>query len=545
MMANNSSNNNTYMTASIRPPTRPPPLRSAATTTATSAGGGSMKMTPPKIPPRPNISALASAAASNNSTTTSPVRTVKNSIFGGLLRRFPTSSADSPPSASALKKNVTVGTNTVTTTTTTYSSQKNAIPLEVSFDVDVVTSPKNRGLGNNRAKVYSSPAATAVHYLEKEFDLLCNVSMESEALAKGQPLFRKRYALSDFDLGVTLGTGSFGRVKFAKFLSPLPHETKSGLAIKMLNKDLVKRQNQVEHIKHEKNILAALSTYSLDNEEDDFDFDEEREPWMPAYGEAHPFIVKMFGTFQTTTYLFMVLEYVPGGEFFTHLRIRGHFKNHEAYFYASAVASVFAFLHSRSIAYRDLKPENLLLDHRGYIKVVDFGFAKRIPDNKTFTLCGTPEYIAPEVLMNAGHGKGVDWWALGVLTYEMLSGVSPFSDADTLTIYKKICKGLQAYPSYFEPDARSFVRRLLQVDVKKRYGCLANGAEDVLMHRWLLPIDHELLLQRKLDPPFVPPTTGQEDTSCFEDYPYNPEDDCLGQEKTDEDPDFEGFSTVC
>lgn len=440
------------------------------------------------------------------------------------------------------------------------------------FDSDVVvpslTSPKSRILATastraNHAKVHSVTTPQPEEKLEEKFEQLCNVSRESEALAKGRGVARQQYRLQDFELGVTLGTGSFGRVKHAKFRFPLPSETKSGVAIKILHKDLVRRQNQVDHIKHEKQILAALSSsraarasdgddddddgdeFDLEINGDDFDFDEEREPWMPEPGQAHPFIVKMFGTFQTSTYLFMVLEFVPGGEFFTHLRTKGHFKNHEAMFYASSVASVFAFLHLKHVAYRDLKPENLLLDHQGFIKVVDFGFAKRVPDNRTFTLCGTPDYIAPEVLMNAGHGKGVDWWALGVLVYEMLSGVSPFADVDTLTIYKKICKGLQAYPSYFEADARSFIRRLLQVDVKKRYGCLANGAEDVLLHRWLLPVDHELLLARKLEAPFVPPTKGLDDTSCFESYPHNPEDDFLGEHRDEDEGEFRGFSTVC
>ena len=117
----------------------------------------------------------------------------------------------------------------------------------------------------------------------------------------------------------------------------------------------------------------------------------------------------------------MILEYVNGGEFFTHLRARGSLDDQGARFYCASVASIFTYLHERDIVYRDLKPENMLLDHDGYLKLTDFGFAKRIVD-KTYTLCGTPEYISPEVLLNQGHGKGSDWWALGVLTYEMLAG---------------------------------------------------------------------------------------------------------------------------
>ena len=204
--------------------------------------------------------------------------------------------------------------------------------------------------------------------------------------------------------------------------------------------------------------------------------------------------------------------------------MRGHFKNHEAIFYTASVGSVFAFLHDQDIAYRDLKPENLLLDHLGYIKVVDFGFAKHLPDNRTYTLCGTPEYIAPEVLLNQGHGKGVDWWALGILTYEMLSGAAPFTDDDPMVIYQNIVRGQVQYPGYFHPDARSFLRRLLQVNVQKRYGCLANGARDVLTHRWFDDFDFQKLMSKQLKPPLIPPVQGVDDLCCFEEYPETPED---------------------
>ena len=134
----------------------------------------------------------------------------------------------------------------------------------------------------------------------------------------------------------------------------------------------------------------------------------------------------------------MVLEYIPGGELFSHLRRLHRFPTSTARFYAAEIVLIFGFLHdSLGVIYRDLKPENLLLDARGHIKLVDFGFAKRVDDNETYTLCGTPEYLAPEIIQTKGHGKGADWWALGILLYELLLGQPPWWDANPMKIYEK------------------------------------------------------------------------------------------------------------
>ena len=155
----------------------------------------------------------------------------------------------------------------------------------------------------------------------------------------------------------------------------------------------------------------------------------------------------------------MVLEYIVGGEFFTHLRKAGRFDNNTAKFYAAHVVLIFEFLHGKDFIYRDLKPENLLLDSTGYLKITDFGFAKRVAF-KTYTLCGTPEYIAPEVLLNKGHGKGVDWWTLGILVYEMLAGQPPFVDDDPMGIYQQILAGKLNFPRYIDRNVKVRVKYL-------------------------------------------------------------------------------------
>jgi serine/threonine protein kinase len=214
----------------------------------------------------------------------------------------------------------------------------------------------------------------------------------------------------------------------------------------------------------------------------------------------------------------MVLEYVIGGEFFTHLRKAGKFEHVVSKFYAAQICLAFEYLHSTDIIYRDLKPENLLLDASGYLKITDFGFAKKVTF-KTYTLCGTPEYIAPEVLLNKGHGKGVDWWTLGILLFEMMAGQPPFVDDDPMGIYQQILAGKLNFPRHFDKNAKSLVKKLLCADLTKRFGCLKGAAEDIKKHKWLAAFDWIALNNRTMVAPIIPSVSGANDTSNFDPYP--------------------------
>ncbi|CDJ33899.1 AGC kinase, putative [Eimeria mitis] len=211
----------------------------------------------------------------------------------------------------------------------------------------------------------------------------------------------------------------------------------------------------------------------------------------------HPFTVNMVGTFLDDYYLYIVMEYVIGGEFFTLLRKLRRFDNEAAKFYAAQVTCIFEYLHGRNIIYRDLKPENLLVDSEGYLKLTDFGFAKVI-EHRTYTLCGTPEYIAPEVLLNKGHGKPVDWWTMGILIYEMIVGYPPFFDDEPMGVYQKILGGRIVFPKSFDRNAKMLVKRLLTPDLAKRqqicFDCVAETLEKHLPPTRKLSFIEEVLL---------------------------------------------------
>jgi len=322
----------------------------------------------------------------------------------------------------------------------------------------------------------------------------------------------KAWSYTDFDLRSTVGTGTFGRVRVVKIKGS---SDRTPLALKIMKKSEVIRLKQVEHVKAETQILAMI---------------------------AHPFIVNLLAAFQDDKKLYVLMEFVNGGELFSYLRREGRLPNDHSAFYSAEIILAFAYLHEKHIVYRDLKPENLLLDAEGHIKVTDFGFAKIVMD-RTWTLCGTPEYLAPEVIQSKGHGKAVDWWALGVLIFEMLAGYPPFHDENPFGIYQKVLAGRIDFPKHFDVKAKDLIKRLLTQDRAKRFGCLKNGADDLKKHKWYKAIDWELLVKRESPAPYIPKVKAADDVSRFDRYPESAEDTTQSISQKDQEQ-FQGFSTA-
>jgi len=312
--------------------------------------------------------------------------------------------------------------------------------------------------------------------------------------------------LEDLEILKTIGTGTFARVCLCRIkngknaVNPRANNNNNSssssnkyFALKILSMHDVIRLKQVDHVKNEKRILSEVS---------------------------HPFLVDMvWSSRDANKFLYMLFPYVCGGELFSYLRSAGRFSAPASMFYAAEIVSALDYLHSLSIVYRDLKPENLLLDRDGHLKITDFGFAKRIASDRTWTLCGTPEYLAPEIIQSKGHNRAVDWWALGILIFEMLAGYPPFFDDNPFGIYEKILGGKIDWPRQIEPVVKDLIKKLLVQDRTKRMGAMKGGAEDVKRHRWFKNIDWDEVLGRALKPPIIPNVGHDGDARNYDDYP--------------------------
>ncbi|XP_034457426.1 cGMP-dependent protein kinase 1-like isoform X1 [Hippoglossus hippoglossus] len=319
---------------------------------------------------------------------------------------------------------------------------------------------------------------------------------EVEAKLQAEADFFCSVSLSDFNIICTLGMGGFSRVE----LLQLKKDPSRSFALKVLKKRHILDTSQQGHILSERRIMM----------------------------EAHsPFIIRLYRTFRNAKYLYMLLEACLGGELWTLLRDRGSFDDGTTRFYTGCVIEALAFLHSRGIIYRDIKPENIILDHRGYAKLVDFGFAKKVGlGKKTWTFCGTPEYVAPEIILNKGHDSSADCWSLGILVFELLSGSPPFSGSDPMNTYNIILKGIDMieFPKKITKSAANLVKRLCRDNPSERLGNQKNGVKDIQKHKWFEGFNWDGLRQGTTDSPFTPTVNGPLDNGNFDYFPEDTDD---------------------
>ncbi|XP_062506624.1 serine/threonine-protein kinase Sgk2-like [Corticium candelabrum] len=333
--------------------------------------------------------------------------------------------------------------------------------------------------------------------------------------------FENRLAsIKDFDLLKVIGKGSFGKVLLARH-----KENGQYYAIKVLQKVSIMKRNEVKHIMSERNVLLK--------------------------NVKHPFLVGLQYAFQTPDRLYFVLDYVNGGELFYHLQRERHFHETRARFYAAEITSAVGYLHSLNIVYRDLKPENILLDAEGHVRLTDFGLCKEgiEPGMTTATFCGTPEYLAPEVLRKQEYDRAVDWWCLGVVLYEMMYGLPPFYSRDTAEMYDNILFKPLKLRSNITAEARAILEGLLQKDKTKRLGSGPGDVHDIMGHPFFRTIDWMALFEKKIRPPFNPNVKDQLDLRHFDPEFVSEPVPALSSKRSDgvysasvEDEMFAGFS---
>nr|CAH8864412.1 unnamed protein product [Trichobilharzia regenti] len=301
----------------------------------------------------------------------------------------------------------------------------------------------------------------------------------------------------------TLGSGGFGRVE----LVCIGDDKTKTYALKKMKKQHIVETKQEEHVMNERNIMLQTDS---------------------------DFIVRLCKTFRDTKYLYLLLEVCLGGELWSLLKDKYFFTEQATQFYLACVVEGLDYLHRKNIIYRDLKPENIMLDTHGYCKLTDLGFAKHLPYGaKTWTFCGTPEYMAPEIILNKGHDSAVDHWSLGVLLFELLTGLPPFESPDTMRTYGIILKGIDAvkFPSRMSKNAQCLVKKLCRENPTERYGVGKGGLREIEKHVWFEGFDWVGLRKRALKAPHERQVLSQSDLRHFDTYPEDneePEDETSG-----------------
>ncbi|XP_020237194.1 serine/threonine-protein kinase AtPK1/AtPK6 [Cajanus cajan] len=295
----------------------------------------------------------------------------------------------------------------------------------------------------------------------------------------------QRVSIDDFEILKVVGQGAFAKVYQVRKMG-----TSEIYAMKVMRKDKIMEKNHAEYMKAERDIWTKIE---------------------------HPFVVQLRYSFQTKYRLYLVLDFVNGGHLFFQLYHQGLFREDLARIYTAEIVSAVSHLHSNGIMHRDLKPENILLDADGHVMLTDFGLAKQFEEStRSNSMCGTLEYMAPEIILGKGHDKAADWWSVGVLLFEMLTGKPPFCGGSRDKIQQKIVKDKMKLPAYLSSEAHSLLKGLLQKEATKRLGSGTRGVEEIKGHKWFKPINWKKLEAREIQPSFRPDVAGKHCVANFE-----------------------------
>ena len=329
---------------------------------------------------------------------------------------------------------------------------------------------------------------------------------------------------NDFTKIKLIGKGSYGNVFLVRY-----NKNNMIYAMKVYKKSDLREKNQENNTKSERNLLTQIN---------------------------FPFIVEVKFAFQTDSKLFLVQEFIQGGDLFFHIHSGQKFSTQKTKFYLVEIILAIDFLHKNNMIYRDLKPENILIDSKGHIKLTDFGLSKIVTniEEKSFTICGTLQYIAPEIISGEGYNESVDWWSLGIIMYEMLTGKLPFKfnfdnqeEQNDLNIYDKKIK----FPSWIEENAKDLINKLLNKNPEKRLGSGKEGAENIKKHPFFSDIDWNKALNKELRPPFIPKIENETDIKYFEkslvESPVFSDSSLqlvYNTEENEDEDDYDGFTFV-
>jgi serine/threonine protein kinase len=296
----------------------------------------------------------------------------------------------------------------------------------------------------------------------------------------------KRTGIEDFEIIRLIGRGTYGAVQLVRH-----RESRRLFAMKTMNKQMLADYQQIDQTLTERNVLLQT---------------------------VHPFLVGAHYTFQTDVAIFLVLDYVPGGELFGRLKAEHAFAEPRARLYAAEILLGLGHLHSLGFVYRDLKPENILVDAEGHLKLTDFGLVKTIGGEKgtTTTFCGTPEYLAPEMLRQLPYTKAVDWWSFGCIVYEMLVGLPPFYDENKNKMYRAIMQDEVRFPPAVSADAKDLILGLLERNPNSRLGGGEGDYKEIQPHPFFAPLDWNAVMNRTMTPVWVPQLAAETDVSNFD-----------------------------